>query len=249
MGGFCRFWYIPVEYISTFPRINAANQFLVGEPALVAGREWFGPIEVPRDNLGFTETSERTKAGPYYKTKVEGVHIGDSASNRVNLENMIYNRYLVLAKVRAGGFYILIGSNASPLSFEPDYDSGKGPANTAQTKFSFVGESINKGFVLPTFTSDTLAPSIGSSPGGEESMANKKEIIPFVNQATITVPWTPARLDAFGYFPVVEVWLQEEGMPPYLSVGGSIEVDAPPPLFTELTIKLGGNPSGFIIIC
>lgn len=251
-GGFCQFWYLPVEGIGVFPRINAANQFLVAEPSLVPGYSWFGPIEVPRNKLGFTESFQKTKAGPYYQTKMEGIHIGDSPASRVNLENMPYHKYLVVGKVRAGGFYMIIGTVDSPCSFDPDYSSGNGPGETAQTKFTFASELINKALVLPSFGAATQAPADGGTgnTGGNNNggCMSQKEIIPFVNQSTIQIPWTPDRLAKFNTFPIVEVWIQEPGQQPYLNIGGSIEVDAPPPQFTELSVKLGGSPSGFIVI-
>jgi hypothetical protein len=180
IGGFCRFYYLPVESIATFPRVNGANQQLISEPTLVAGASWFGPITVPKDRLGFTESMERTKAGPYYKYKLEGTHIGDSIESRVNIENMVFHKYLVVGKVRAGGFYMLIGTVDSPCSFDPDYSTGNGPADTAKTNIVFSTEHISKAYILPSFDADTLAAGDGSNGnGGNGNMANQKEIIPF----------------------------------------------------------------------
>jgi len=250
IGGFCRFWYIPVEDCSVFPRINSENQFLIDEPSLVPGKAWFGPIDVPKNKLGFTEVMKKIKAGIYYEQKIEGIHIGDSEISRVNLENMVYHKYLVVAKVRAGGFYNLFGSIDSPMSFNPEYKSGISAGETAETIFSFFTEHISKAYVLPQFTADQLAPGSGGSGGSEDPdcMVNQKEIIPFVNEPLINVPWTPTRLAKFGTFPIVEVWIDDGVNPPFLSMGGSIEVDAAPPAFTELNVNLGGNPSGFIVL-
>lgn len=248
-GGFCQFWYLPVEDCAVFPRINPATQALAGEPALKAGKAWFGPIAVPRNTLGFEETPERTRAGIYYKTKVEGLHAGDSETSRVNLENMPYHRYLVVGKMRAGGMYLLVGTTDSPLTFDAAYKSGNGPADTAQSSLAFTTEHISKAYILPGFTADTFAPVDGGAIEGATDM-NKKEIIPFENQAVIQIPWTPERAAKFGTFPLVEVYTQEPGEEPQLVApgGGQILVDFPPPAFTELTVRLGGSPSGFIVI-
>jgi hypothetical protein len=247
VGGFCRFWYIAVEDIAVFPRVSPSNQWLVDEPLLVADKAWFGPIQVPKDKLGYVESMKKSKAGIYYETKVEGIHIGDSPDSRVNLENMPFHKYLVVAKVRAGGYYHLIGTDKSPLEFNADFKSGIGPIETAQTILSFITEHINKAYVLPNFNADTIAPDTGG--GGEDpGCMNQKEIIPFEEQATVNIPWTPIRQSKFGSFPVIDVYVQEEGEPPTRVVGGSIEADQAPPAFTELSVKLGGNPSGFIVI-
>jgi hypothetical protein len=251
-GGFCRFYYTAVENVPVFPRINAANQQLIAEPALLAGTSWFGPIAVPKNELGFTEAMERTKAGPYFKYKLEGTHIGDSVESRVNIENMIYHKYLVVGKMRAGGFYMLIGTVDSPCSFDPDFDSGTGPASTAKSKIVFSTEHISKAYILPSFTGDLLAAGDGSDGnGGNGNMSNQREIIPFnANVGAINIPWTAPRNGKFGSMPLIEVWF-DDGVKPYLSpnFGGAIECDQQPPAMTEINVLVGNNNlPGFIVI-
>ncbi|HEU4574615.1 MAG TPA: hypothetical protein VFS36_06395 [Chitinophagaceae bacterium] len=247
-GGFCQFWYIPVEDVAVFPRVGA-NQRLVAEPTLLAGKSWFGPIEVPKNQLGFVEDFDRTKAGPYYKTKLASIIIGDSEESRINIRNMTYHRYLVVGKQRAGGAYLLIGTLDSWCTFTPEYKSGNGPGETAATEFSFTTEHISNAYILPSFNSDATAPVNAGEGGGGGSMANQTEIIPFADVAAVNIPWTATRLEKFGSFPLVEVWIEEEGQQPFLNFGANIECDAPPPAMTELNVKLGlGNPSGFIVI-
>ena len=248
VGGFCRFWYIPVEDVVTFPRINSANQQLIAEPSLKDGKKWFGPIAVPRNKLGYTEVLKRTSAGHYYELKLEGIHIGDSPVSRVNLENMPYHRYLVIGKIRAGGYYHLIGSNDSPCLFNPEFKGGLGPGETAQTNFQFATEHISKAYILPSFSEDDAENPGGGGGGGGSNTMNQKEIIPFENQPSVSIPWTPTRLGKFGVFPEIEVYLQEPGEQPKKMVGGDIVADQPPPAFTELTINIGGNPTGFIVL-
>lgn len=252
-GGFCRFWFIPVEEVLVMPRINAATQYLVDEPSIRPGAAWLGPIAVPRDRIGFSEEFKRTAAGHYYVHKIEGIHPGESAESRVNFENLPYHKYLAIGKMRAGGFYCLVGTKDSPLSFNPEFRGGLGPGDIAQNLFSFSTNHISKAYVLPQFTADAIASGLpGNGPGdgsgnGGNTMA-QKETIPFQNQPTISIPWTPLRQNRFGNFPIVQVWLIEDGGVPYKANAGSIEVDAPPPAFTELTVRLGGNPTGFIEI-
>jgi hypothetical protein len=252
IGGFCQFWYIPVEGIAVMPRVNAENQWLIAEPTLQPGYSWFGPIAVPKNEFGFAEAMERTKAGPYYKYKVEGLHVGDSPESRVNLENMPYHKYLIVGKQRAGGMYLLLGTVDSPLIFDPDYKSGNGPTETAQTKIVFSTEHISKGYILPSFDADTTAPGNGSNGnGGNENMANQRETIEFAaNVGQVDIPWTPTRIGKFGTIPLIEVWF-DDGVKPYLSpnFGGAIECDQKPPAMTEINVILGlANLPGFIVI-
>lgn len=234
------------------PRVNAENQWLIAEPTLQAGYSWFGPIAVPKNEFGFNEDFDRTKAGPYFKYKVEGLHVGDSPESRVNIGNMVFHKYLVVGKQRAGGMYLLLGTVDSPMSFDPDYSSGKGPTDTAKTKIVFSTDHISKGYILPSFDADQLAPGNGGTGnGGNENMANQKEIIAFnANVGQVNIPWTNSRNGRFGQMPLVEVWF-DDGVKPYLSsnFGGAIECDQQPPAMSELNVKLGlANLPGFIVL-
>lgn len=247
VGGLRRFWYLPIEDVAAWPRVNAANQHLVAEPQLKPGKAWFGPIDVPRNKLGYTETAKRTKAGPYWEIKVDGTYIGESQLSRIQIGNMLYHRYLVVGQVRAGGYFLLFGSPDCWLDFTPEVRSGNGPDDTTMVPLSFSTESVANAFILPSFTSATIGQAIGATPGGSTTM-NQKEIIYFADAPQITIPWTPARLAKFGQIPAVQVWLQEGTDPPFLANAGSIELDAPPPSTTEIRVNLGGNPTGFILI-
>lgn len=247
-GGFCKFWYIPVENIGTFPRVNALNQWLVDEPTIINGASWFGPIEVPRDRLGFSETPKRSKAGVIYEYKVEGLHVGDSAESRVNLENSAFHRYLVVGKVRAGGFYMLIGTVDSPCRFDAEYKTGGG-GDTAGSNFIFSSEHISKAYILPSFNAATTGSGIGGGGAGGVDTMNNKEVIPFDNVLSVAVPWTPTRQSRFGSFPIVEVWMDDGVNPIFLNMGADIRVDQPPPAFTQMDVIIGGGgSSGFIVI-
>lgn len=249
IGGFCRFYYLPVQGCAVFPRVNSVNQQLVDEPGLAPGYSWFGPIIVPNDKLGFSEGFERVKAGSYYKYKMEGVHIGDSVESRVNIQNMTFHKYLVVGKVRAGGFYMLIGTVDSPCRFDPDYSTGNGPADTAKTNIVFSTEHIDKAYILPSFNADVLAPGNGSNGnGGNGNMSNQREIIYYNNQSLVNIPWTPTRQGKFGNMPLVETWIDDGENPPFLSFGGSIECDQQPPAMTEINVRIGQAASGFIVL-
>lgn len=247
-GGFCKFWYIPVESIGTFPRVNALNQWLVDEPTLINGSTWYGPIIVPKDRLGFTETPKRSKPGIIYDYKVEGLHIGDSPESRVNLENMAHHKYLVVGKVRAGGFYMLIGTVDSPCKFDAEYKSGVS-GETAGSSFIFSTSHISKAYIMPAFIAAAEASGVGGEGDEGDETMNNKEIIPFVNELAVSIPWTPTRQSRFGSFPIVEVWMDDGVNPPYINMGADIIVDQPPPAFTQMDVTIGGGgASGFIVI-
>lgn len=251
-GGICKWYYTPLENIGLWPAVNPLTQYLTAEPILQNGATWYGPVHVPNDTLGYSEKLERGRAGISYNTKIEGNYPGDSADSRVNLENMPYHRFAVVAQMRAGGLFLLIGAPEAGLQFATEYLSGEGATDAAGSKFAFTGNHLYKAFVLPAFAGANTTPAPGSSGGGSGSSggtsgANDVEIIPFSNQASITIPWTAGRTARFGSYPMLQVWFTDIAATPQL-VQVPILVDAAPPLQTNFIIDLTGNANGYVII-
>lgn len=253
-GGICRWWYIPIEFISTWPPVDPQTQFLSAEPIL-AGKSWFGPVAVPDKELGFTESQERAKAGVYWKQLVEGYLPGDSALSRVNIENMAFHQYAIVAKQRAGGLFLLIGNEESGLDFDANYATGKGNFESSGSKLAFSTESISKAFVLPDFQGINVLPPIngdGSGGGyGGPTGKNTAEIIEFFEQSSLTFSWTTGRKNTFGSYPEIQVWfLRESGdsEPGYDLANVPIYVDAKPPSTNNFTVDFTGPATGFVVI-
>lgn len=151
IGGVCKFWFIPIEEIDQMPVINPTNQVLKTEIVLKAGKSWRGPVPVPDDQLGFTEVLKNSNSGNYYEIKVAAVYPGDIPAMRVNADNMAYNQYVVVGKLRSTGFFVVIGNKEAGMDFTPDFDSGNANGNAALNNISFTTEQINKALVLPSF--------------------------------------------------------------------------------------------------
>ena len=246
LGGVCQFWFIPVNEVESIPNIDPVNQYLLAEPVLKTGKVWRGPVPVPDAQLGFTETQENAAAGPYYKQQLQAQHPGDVPAHRVNLDNMAYGQYLVVAKLRSGGFYVLLGSLDSPLNFDHDFSTGPGSNDDAKTKIAFTGESIYRAPVIPNFAgndSGFITPCDGPPP----SPPNQSEIISFTAQTLVTIDWTPTRISKFGVFPEVECYVLG---PDTLYYKAAVQpyIDAAPPSFTQLYFSFSGATTGFILI-
>lgn len=248
-GGFVEWYYIPKEKISVWPALKN-NQELVDEPQLVGGASWFGPVKVPQSTVGFTEIQDLSPAGPFYKIQVEGIQFGEGRENRVILENMPYHEYIVVGKLRAGGFWILLGNKECGLQFGHKFDTGKGYFNTTKNELAFSGESIHKGLILPSFELSPSTPSPGlpevdpGAPAGDG--ANQTETIEFTGTGAVVIPWTTDRKAAFGNFPLIQVWFDDGTHFSLANV--PIICDQAPPLTTSFTIDLTGFGNGFIQI-
>jgi hypothetical protein len=152
IGGFCKWWYTPIENIASFPAVNPVTQLLNSEPVLQAGKTWYGPITVPESKTGWKEDPQRTKPGISYKQRVEGFNPGLSANNHINLENLIHHQVCIVGKVRSGGFYIILGNDQAGLDIDHNETSGIGSAGMPGTELVFTGEFKNKALILPSFT-------------------------------------------------------------------------------------------------
>lgn len=151
IGGFCKFWFIPIEEVLSMPVINPANQVLQSEISLKAGKAWRGPVPVPDDQLGFTEISKSGNSGNYYEIKVGCVYGGDIPAARVNIDNMAYSQYMIVGKLRSTGFFVVIGNTEVGADFTGNFDAGTANGNAALNTISFSTEQINKALVLPSF--------------------------------------------------------------------------------------------------
>ena len=154
IGGFCKFWYIPLEEVDAIPPIDPANQVLDGTIVLKEGKAWRGPVPVPDKQLGFTENARISKSGVSYEIKVSCQYPGDIPGARVNFDNMAYSKYIIVGKLRATGFYVLIGSLEAGADFSADFDSGSAAGNPALNKIAWTHEQINKALVIATFEGD-----------------------------------------------------------------------------------------------
>ncbi len=248
-GGFCQWWYTAKENMLNWPAVDPLSQFLISEPTLIEGATWLGPVKVPDHTLGFEEPIKRSQAGIFYNQKVIGLHPGDDAFSRINIGNMPYHEYVIVGKVRAGGFFLVLGNNDRGFKFDPDYSSGEGIKGIAGSKFSFTKQSLYKGDVLLSFSASPNTPppgwyGVNTSGGIIDDGTNKTEIIPFDTETIKTFDWTQERKDLFGAFPLLQVWKLG---PPISYINVAIIVDAAPPDQTQFTVYTPGVP-GFIAI-
>jgi hypothetical protein len=245
-GGFCEWFFTEKENATALPGIDPVTQYLDGEPTLSVGKSWYGSMKVPNDQLGFSEEMQAGKGGLYYKQTVNGLHVGDSATSRINMENLPYHEFLIVGRMRAGGLYLLLGNDENGFTFTQNFKSSS--AKYTGTEFSFENNSLYKGLILTSFLGQAITPPpdyISGTGGTYVVNGNLVEIIFFGSESEITVEWTTARLANFGAFPLLEVWSTAGDKPVIITI--PIDVDAAPPHATLFTFYLPGSP-GFIVI-
>ena len=247
-AGWCEFYYTPIENIAAWPYILSTSQEGNNEPQLLPGKTWFGPIRVANQQLGFREEQQESPAGHFYRTRVEGFHPGDGRQSRVNLENMPYHKYVIVGKQRAGGLFILLGSEDCGLSFSHNFSTGLDQVASG-SKFLFSANMQNKAVILPSFGGQPSSPSPGAvdPPAGEPGDAsNQTELITFNNQNSLVIPWTADRKQLFGIMPTIEVWFDDGDRQSLANI--PIICDFAPPDTTVFTIDLTGITNGFVVI-
>lgn len=247
-GGFCQWWFTPWQHIQQWPSINPLTQQAANAPTLKPNTTWYGPIQVPNTLLTFSQQLETVAAGKFYKNTLEGIIPGTDATEDANLANLAHNEVVVIGKRRAGGQFVLLGTPNVGMSFNYKTDTGSWQ-DFAQTKFNLSIQTYQKPPIITTFSGQPNTPPAGAiipqpnpNPGGTRPM----ETIYFTNQSIVSIPWTASRLSAYGTFPLIEVWITENGISQQTSV--PITVDSPPPSTGTFTINLSGTATGFIII-
>jgi hypothetical protein len=214
-GGICEWVYANTQDIDTFPEIDPLTQELLMQPILKTGATWCGPIKVPNDHLGFIEMQKQVAAGTYYEQKIEFHQAGDNRVNRVIVENMPYYQYIIIAKMRSGGFWMMLGNKEAGLKFSHNTDLGKGLQNAGKSEMFFTIKSLNKGFILPSFAGSN-SDAVNGSTTSTTSAANDVEKITYSTtnvDPTITINWDSSRKKRFGIYPLIEVWSTETGTP------------------------------------
>jgi hypothetical protein len=168
-GGFCRWWYTTIENILVFPEVDPLTQRLISEPELKPGSVWSGPVRVDDRQTGWEQKMAVSKAGPYFKNVVQGAIDGNSITSHINLGNLINHEFIIIGKVRSGGFYIVLGNEEGGLQFSFDTISGNGAMDAAGSKLAFAGDSINNAPVLEEFSFDNGTGLGSEAPGIFES--------------------------------------------------------------------------------
>jgi hypothetical protein len=177
---------------------------------------------------------------------VYGYLPGDSSDNRPNMENLPYYEFVVVGKLRAGGLWLVLGSDQLGLQLDVDFKSGDGAIGTAGHQFGFSINSINKGILLPSFLGNNTTPPVGGNTT-TPMQSNQTEIIYFTDQSQVDIAWTAPRLSKFGVFPEIEVWFND-GSGGANIAWANITADVPAPNQTSFTVYNGSSQSGFIIL-
>lgn len=255
-GGFCKWYYADKAQLLSLPAIDPLTQYLKAEPTISGS--WFGPVQVPNDQLGFEETPKRDSAGLYWQHKITGFYPGDNAASRINIENLHFYELVVVGKMRAGGMFLLTGTPDHGLQFDAAYSSdGK---KAAGNNFTLTANLLNKAFVLPSFAGSKLIPPAdgnsgsgsGSSGGSSSSPLPGGVVEPALymfndNDNEVNIAWSEDMRARFGEYPLIEVWYNENGT--YrLNTTPIISVDNMPPFTTLFTVTINTPGPGIIVI-
>ncbi|MBN8665801.1 MAG: hypothetical protein J0L83_14565 [Chitinophagales bacterium] len=249
-AGFCQWWFALWEDVASFPDANK-DQELTQAPTLKAGKSWYGPITVNRHEFGLKEQLSTAAAGLFYKIELEGYIGGSNRNHERLLQNLPYHRLVVIGQQRAGGLMKFIGGPDSWLKFNFEQDSGK-IGDSAITSIKLTGQQLHKGLVITEFSGVPSIPPItpenptGGGGSGEGSVQNGTEVIMVTNQPTHTIAWTQSRKDAFGDFPLIQVWFKNGSNWDLANV--PIQTDAAAPNQTQFLIDFTGATDAMIII-
>lgn len=249
VGGFSKWYYQYSENVNGFPGINPRSQYLTGEPVLKAGKSWLGPVTVPKSMVGFIESTARTKAGLYYKTKFQASMPGSDMNVDVNFDNLAHHQVIIAAKARSGGYWKVFGTNKKGFTVDIETDSGMGNRPVFMNKLVLTYESPFKNPVLASFSGDnstpaTLPPGVDVTIYKPDSMEIDLNTNGAVDGGDTIIDWIPSYVTRFGNFPQIEVWTEVgDG---YEKAPIPIQATGTPP--TSFIIRNGGAPGIIKII-
>jgi hypothetical protein len=163
-GGICKWYYAKVEDVVEWPVVNPVTQEYATQPVLREGAVWYGPVKVPDGSLGLTEVEKEIAAGTYFEIKIELTQPGDERNSRANLRNLGLHRYVAVAKTRAGGMFVVVGSPQSPLKLRREYSTGSGKNGTAGARLVMATESKDPCIALASFDGVNSLPPVFADP-------------------------------------------------------------------------------------
>ena len=246
-GGICKWWYTPIENLNGFPEIDPTNQQLISAPALLYGASWYGPVNIPTYEVGYEESDQLTPAGIIYKQKLVGLIPGANSKSHINIRNLSQKQFCIIAKLRAGGFYIVIGNKEFGAILNSQYSTAVGVNPNPGTKLSFTLDSISKALVIPTFFDDnSIAPEIGSVV--RDSISGSpiaSTIINFNSSGDTIIYWTSTMINNYGELPTIEVWAWDNEKNNYYKGDIPIDVQGNPP--TQFIVRNGGGIGKIVI--
>jgi len=152
LGGLSKLWLVPREWLSGFPELDPTSQKLSAEPTLIAGKNWIGPIDVSDEMKAYEEVTASSAAGVYFKRKVSFGENGQAAANHLNIGNYIGYELCVVALVRSGAYFIVIGNDKAGLKLDINAGTGVGPLGMPSTKLVLSDESAFRALILANFS-------------------------------------------------------------------------------------------------
>lgn len=231
IGGIVKWWYTPIENLDSFPIINPVSQKLAAAPVLKAGKNWYGPVNVPDKQLGWNDQTARSAAGLFYKNKISGFIPGHDINNHINQANLTRHQICVVAKLRSGGFFIVLGNDQVGMDIDHDTSGGIGSNDTPGTKLIFSIDSKDKAYPLDEFQGDqSIPPPIF----GINIIQADMEILDFNPAGDTEIAWNAGMIARFGAYPTIEVWAKDAGTGQFYK--GNMAIDA-----------VGTPPTSFII--
>jgi hypothetical protein len=143
----------------------------------------------------------------------------------------------VIAKLRAGGFYIVLGNNEFGMIAEIDYNTTIGVKDTPGTKLILSDECLHKALVLANFLGDnSLPPTISNST--ITNVSRVSELIDFDSTSDTIISWTSDRVAKFGNYPTIEIWAWDDTKGAYYKADIPIDAVGDPP--TSFIIRNSG---------
>lgn len=241
LGGVIDWYYTFIENINGWPGVDATTGFLTTEPQLKSGKTWYGPVSLPNGSTGFVQTTARAKAGNYYKTKFECRMPGFASNNLQNLNNSAGKQFVIVARLRSGNIWVVVGNNKKGLEFDNEANTSQGAKSPAINKITLSMDSAKPLQILPSFAGIASTPPI--TPGTTITVSDMEEIIFNTTGDTVINLAINNRIARFGHYPIIELWAFDGSN--YYKASIPIVTAGNPP--TSITVQNAGGEGKIIL--
>lgn len=241
LGGVTDWYYTFTENINGWPAVDATTGFLATEPQLLSGATWYGPVSLPNGSTGFVQTSARSKAGNFYKTKFECRMPGFASNNLQNLNNSEGKQFVIVARLRSGKLWVVLGNNKKGLEFDNEVNTAQGAKSAAINKITLTTESAKPLQILPSFAGISSTPPI--TPGTSITISDMETILFNTGGDTVIDLTANNRIVRFGNYPIIELWAFD-GVNYYKASIPVVTTGNPP---TTITVQNSGGAGKIIL--
>ena len=136
-GGLCQVWGVPVEWVETFPSVNALTQIISSDIQLLAGKSWISFLWA-HPSRAFSEEGKIFNGTPLWEQKLSGKLYSNTTDASLQHNNMLFHRWVFLVKEAGTGNIYVVGKPPVGAALSIQYNSNQGTITEVTAAFRSI---------------------------------------------------------------------------------------------------------------